>query len=50
MRHIAPTETLQVSARYTEINIRIYGPQIALAATTLTQHPTSKIAKENLEG
>ncbi|KAK9497281.1 hypothetical protein O3M35_004629 [Rhynocoris fuscipes] len=49
MRHIAPTETLQVSARYTEINIRIYGPQIALAATTLTQHPTSKIAKENLE-
>ncbi|XP_024083641.1 alpha-catulin isoform X2 [Cimex lectularius] len=49
LRHIASTETLQVSARYTEINIRIYGPQIALAATTLTQHPTSKIAKENLE-
>ncbi|CAH1392812.1 unnamed protein product [Nezara viridula] len=49
LRHIAATETLQVSSKYTEINVRIYGPQVAIAATTLTQHPNSKIAKENLE-
>ncbi|XP_046661152.1 alpha-catulin isoform X1 [Homalodisca vitripennis] len=49
MRHMAPSETLQVSARYTEINLRIYGPQVVTAAHTLNQHPTSKIAKENLE-
>uniref|UniRef100_A0A146M499 Alpha-catulin n=2 Tax=Lygus hesperus TaxID=30085 RepID=A0A146M499_LYGHE len=49
LRHIAKTETLQVSARYTEINLRIYGPQVPVAAVTLNQHPTSKIAKENLE-
>lgn len=47
---MAPSETLQVSARYTEINLRIYGPQVVTAAHTLNQHPTSKIAKENLEG
>lgn len=50
MRHIAASENLQVSARYTEINLRIYGPQVVTAAHTLNQHPTSKIAKENLEG
>ncbi|KAL1130353.1 hypothetical protein AAG570_013291, partial [Ranatra chinensis] len=49
LRHIAVTETLQVSARYTEINVKIYGPQVVTAAMTLTQHPTSKLAKENLE-
>lgn len=47
---MAPSETLQVSARYTEINLRIYGPQVITAAHTLNQHPESKIAKENLEG
>ncbi|XP_022186503.2 alpha-catulin isoform X2 [Nilaparvata lugens] len=49
MRHVASSETLQVSARYAEINLRIYGPQVVTAAHTLNQHPTSKIAKENLE-
>lgn len=50
LRHVAPTETLQVSAKFTEINLRIYGPQVVTAAHTLCRHPTSKIAKENLEG
>ncbi|XP_049816325.1 alpha-catulin [Schistocerca nitens] len=49
LRHIAVTDTLQVSAKYTEINLRIYGPQVITAAHTLSLHPTSKIAKENLE-
>ncbi|XP_076681008.1 alpha-catenin related isoform X2 [Andrena cerasifolii] len=49
LRHVALTESLQVSAKFTEINLRIYGPQVVIAAHTLARHPTSKIAKENLE-
>ncbi|OXU26604.1 hypothetical protein TSAR_006664 [Trichomalopsis sarcophagae] len=49
LRHIALSESLQVSAKFTEINLRIYGPQVVTAAHTLARHPTSKIAKENLE-
>ncbi|XP_033207724.1 alpha-catulin isoform X5 [Belonocnema kinseyi] len=49
LRHIARSESLQVSVKFTEINLRIYGPQVVTAAHTLARHPTSKIAKENLE-
>ncbi|XP_039440923.1 alpha-catulin isoform X4 [Culex pipiens pallens] len=49
LRQIALTETLQVQAKFTEINVRIYGPQVITAARALTSHPQSKIAKENLE-
>lgn len=28
LRHVALTETLQVQAKFTEINLRIYGPQV----------------------
>ncbi|XP_011496940.1 PREDICTED: alpha-catulin [Ceratosolen solmsi marchali] len=49
LRHIALSESLQVSAKFTEINLRIYGPQVITAAYTLARYPTSKIAKENLE-
>lgn len=49
LRHIALTETLHVQAKFTEINLRIYGPQVITAARALSTHPTSKIAKENLE-
>ncbi|KAK0086262.1 hypothetical protein PV325_003461 [Microctonus aethiopoides] len=49
LRHIALSESLQVSAKFTEINLRIYGPQVVTAAHTLARYPTSKIAKENLE-
>lgn len=28
LRHVAVSETLQVSARFTEINLRVYGPQV----------------------
>ncbi|KAL0279422.1 UNVERIFIED_CONTAM: hypothetical protein PYX00_000987 [Menopon gallinae] len=49
VRHMAPSDSLQVAAKYTEINIRIYAPQVLTAASTLAMYPTSKIAKENLE-
>lgn len=49
LRHIATTDSLQVAAKYGEINLRIYGPQVVTAAQTLCLYPTSKIAKENVE-
>lgn len=47
---MASSDSLQVAAKYTEINVRIYAPQVLTAATTLALYPTSKIAKENFEG
>lgn len=49
LRHISPTDSLHVQAKYAEINLRIYGPQLAVAAKVLCSNPTSKIAKENFE-
>jgi len=49
LRHVAPAEALQVGAKYAEIMVRIYGPQILTATHTLSLYPNSKIAKENFE-
>lgn len=49
MRHVAVSETLQVSAKFTEINLRVYGPQVVTAANTVSAHPGSQISQENLE-
>uniref|UniRef100_A0AAR5Q4I7 Alpha-catulin n=1 Tax=Dendroctonus ponderosae TaxID=77166 RepID=A0AAR5Q4I7_DENPD len=49
LRHVAVSETLQVSAKFTEINLRVYGPQVVTAANTVSLHPGSKISQENLE-
>ncbi|XP_018564734.1 alpha-catulin [Anoplophora glabripennis] len=49
LRHVAVSETLQVSAKFTEINLRVYGPQVITAAKSLAAYPGSKIAQENLE-
>ncbi|XP_050311653.1 alpha-catulin isoform X2 [Anthonomus grandis grandis] len=49
LRHVAVSETLQVSAKFTEINLRVYGPQVVTAAKTVSVYPSSKIAQENLE-
>lgn len=49
LRHIAMTETLQVQAKFAEINVRIYGPQVITAAKALCSYPSSKAMKENLE-
>lgn len=43
------TESLQVSAKFSEINLRIYGPQVITAARTLAAHPRSTAARENLD-
>lgn len=50
LRHVAPAEALQVGAKYAEIMVRIYGPQILTATHTLSLYPNSKTAKENFEG
>nr|XP_037866990.1 alpha-catulin isoform X3 [Bombyx mori] len=49
LRHIAMSETLQVSAKFAEINLRIYGPQVVTAARTLAAYPGSAAARENLD-
>lgn len=49
LRHIAMTETLQVQTRFSEINVRIYGPQVITASKALCSYPNSKAMKENLE-
>ncbi|GBP22003.1 Alpha-catulin [Eumeta japonica] len=49
LRHIATSETLQVSAKFAEINLRIYGPQVVTAARALAAHPGSAAARENLD-
>jgi hypothetical protein len=49
LRHIAMTETLQVQAKFSEINVRIYGPQVITASKALCSYPSSKAMKENLE-
>ncbi|KAK6624674.1 hypothetical protein RUM44_011533 [Polyplax serrata] len=49
VRHMAPYDSLQVAAKYTEINVKVYAPQVLSAANTLAIYPTSKIAKENLD-
>ena len=36
------TESAQVRAKHAQINLHIYGPQVAVAATTLCQEPHSK--------
>lgn len=43
------SETLQVSAKFAEINLRIYGPQVVTAARTLAAHHGSTAARENLD-
>ena len=50
LRHVAPSESLQVAAKYSEITVRIYGPQMLTATHTLSIYPNSKIAKENFQG
>lgn len=49
LRHIAMTESLQVQAKFSEINVRIYGPQVITASKALCTYPSSKAMKENLE-
>ncbi|EFX76687.1 hypothetical protein DAPPUDRAFT_106828 [Daphnia pulex] len=49
LRHVAPTEALQVQAKYAKITVCIYGPQMLTATHTLSLYPNSKIVKENFQ-
>lgn len=49
LRHISLTETLQISAKYSEINVTLVGRQLVAAAHALCLQPTSKVIKENFE-
>ncbi|XP_074598311.1 alpha-catenin related isoform X2 [Brevipalpus obovatus] len=49
LHNVACTPALQISSRNTELLIHIYGPQILNACKTACMHPSSKIAKDNLD-
>ncbi|XP_067112227.1 alpha-catulin [Osmerus mordax] len=47
--HVSGTEPLEITCIHAEETFLVIGPQIISAAQTLALHPSSKIAKENLE-
>ncbi|XP_019751509.1 alpha-catulin [Hippocampus comes] len=47
--HVSGTEPLEITCVHAEETFHVIGPQIISAAQTLALHPSSKIAKENLE-
>ncbi|XP_077362441.1 alpha-catulin isoform X2 [Festucalex cinctus] len=47
--HVCGTEPLEITCVHAEETFHVIGPQIISAAQTLALHPSSKIAKENLE-
>ncbi|XP_040209450.1 alpha-catulin isoform X2 [Rana temporaria] len=49
LRHVSGTEPLEITCVHAEDTFQVTGPQIVSAAETLALHPTSKIAKENLD-
>ncbi|KAG9344997.1 hypothetical protein JZ751_009537 [Albula glossodonta] len=49
LRHVSGTEPLEITCLHAEDTFQVIGPQIISAAQTLALHPSSKIAKENLE-
>ena len=49
IRHVAWTDAAQVRAKHAQINLHIYGPQVAVAAQTCCKEPHSVVLKENLE-
>ncbi|XP_012781182.2 alpha-catulin [Ochotona princeps] len=49
LRHVSGTEPLEITCIHAEETFQVTGQQILSAAETLTLHPSSKIAKENLD-
>ncbi|KAL0961909.1 hypothetical protein UPYG_G00333240 [Umbra pygmaea] len=47
--HVSGSEPLEITCIHAEETFQIIGPQIISAAQTLALHPSSKIAKENLD-
>ena len=50
IRQVTIEEALQTSGKFIEVNLKIYGPQITVAARIMSKYPNSKVAKENLDG
>ncbi|KAG8194925.1 hypothetical protein JTE90_021386 [Oedothorax gibbosus] len=49
LHHVASAESVQVLSKNTEICLQVYGPQVLSACHTLFLHPSSKVARENVE-
>nr|XP_044997824.1 alpha-catulin [Jaculus jaculus] len=49
LRHVSGTEPLEITCIHAAETFHVTGQQIISAAETLTLHPSSKIAKENLD-
>lgn len=49
LHNIANSESLQIISRNTELLVSVFGSQILIACKTLSTHPNSKIAKDNLD-
>ena len=49
LHHVAHDEGTQIRSRHAQINFRIYGPQVGVAAATVCRDPHSKAAKVNLD-
>ncbi|GMR53086.1 hypothetical protein PMAYCL1PPCAC_23281 [Pristionchus mayeri] len=49
LHHISITDSLHVSTGHCERNMRAFAPLTLLAGRTLCMHPSSRIARENLE-
>ncbi len=49
LHHVASDDGVQIRARHAQINLRIYGPQVCVAAAALCRNPRSKVSKINLE-
>ncbi|XP_075900059.1 alpha-catulin isoform X1 [Nelusetta ayraudi] len=47
--HVSGSEPLEITCIHAEETFHVIGPQIISAAQTLALHPSSKIAKENLD-
>ncbi|XP_037119752.1 alpha-catulin isoform X2 [Syngnathus acus] len=47
--HVCGTEPLEITCVHAQETFHVIGPQIVSAAQTLALHPSSKIAKENLD-
>ncbi|XP_035214530.1 alpha-catulin-like [Stegodyphus dumicola] len=49
LHHVASAESVQVLSKNTEACLQVYGPQVLSACHTLFLHPSSKVARENVE-
>lgn len=48
-QHVAATYKLQIQAKFSESNMRVYGPQVINAARILSIFPSSTVAAENFD-